>query len=125
VAQSTHILLVDDDEELRGFVREILTGRGYEVSEAQDYDSAIRQLQHRVFHLILLDITLPGKSGIDILEFIHRNHIGAPVIMVTGTSGLDLAIRSMSLGAKDYITKPCSPNYLLHSIEHALASQPA
>jgi len=118
-----NILLVDDDDELRSFVRDILARNGYEVTEASDYDSAVVQLRHRVFHLLLLDITLPGKSGLDLLEFVKRNNLGCPVIMVTGTAGLDMAIRSMALGAKDYITKPCSPNYLLHSIEHALAIQ--
>jgi DNA-binding response OmpR family regulator len=115
-----NILLVDDDTELRGFVREVLLGRGYAVTEAFDFDSAVLQLQSREFHLILLDITLPGKSGLEVLEFIQRKQLACAVIMVTGTSGLDLAIRSMALGARDYITKPCTPNYLIQSIEHAL-----
>jgi DNA-binding NtrC family response regulator len=119
----TKILLVDDDDDLRGFVRETLAEQGYDVTEAFDYDTAVRQLQQGVFQVILLDITLPGKSGLDVLEFVQCSRLGCAVIMLTGTSGLDLAIRSVAHGAKDYITKPCSPNYLLQSVEHALSIQ--
>ena len=117
------ILLVDDDHDLRGFMRDILTSKGYDVVEAFDYDTAVVHLKRGVFDLALLDITLPGKSGLEILKFVRNNRLGCPVIMVTGTAGLDLAIRSMALGAQDYVTKPLSPNYLLHSVEHALAAQ--
>jgi len=117
------ILLVDDDHDLRGFMRDILTSKGYDVVEAFDYDTAVVHLKRGVFDLALLDITLPGKSGLEILKFVRNNRLGCPVIMVTGTAGLDLAIRSMALGAQDYVTKPLSPNYLLHSVEHALAVQ--
>jgi len=117
------ILLVDDDHDLRGFMRDILTSKGYDVVEAFDYDTAVVHLKRGVFDLALLDITLPGKSGLEILKFVRNNRFGCPVIMVTGTAGLDLAIRSMALGAQDYVTKPLSPNYLLHSVEHALAAQ--
>jgi DNA-binding NtrC family response regulator len=125
VKKATSILLVDDDESLRGFVREVLVERGYEVVEAPDYDAAIQHMCRRVFPVILLDITLPGKSGLDVLEFVRRNRVSSAVIIVTGTAGLDLAIRSMALGATDYIRKPCTPNYLIHSIEHALSNQAA
>ena len=104
-------------------MRDILTSKGYDVVEAFDYDTAVVHLKRGVFDLALLDITLPGKSGLEILEFVRNNRLGCPVIMVTGTAGLDLAIRSMALGAQDYVTKPLSPNYLLHSVEHALAAQ--
>jgi DNA-binding NtrC family response regulator len=125
VTHETYILLVDDDEGLRGFVRDVLVERGYVVEEAADYEAAIQHLRRRVFQVILLDITLPGKSGLDLLEFVQRNRLESAVIMVTGTAGLDLAIRSMALGAADYIRKPCSPNYLIHSVEHALSSHSA
>ncbi len=118
-----HILVVDDDHDLRSFMLDILRQRGYDVGEAFDYDSAILRLRRQPYDLVLLDITLPGRSGLDVLEFVRQHRPACPVIIVTGTSGLDLAIRSMTLGARDYITKPCSPNYLLHSVEHALAHQ--
>lgn len=123
VVHTANILLVDDDHELRTFMGEILSAKGYAVSEAFDYDSAVGQLTRGAFDLALLDITLPGRSGLEILEYIRGRNHGVPVIVVTGTAGLDLAIRSMALGAKDYITKPCTPNYLLQSVENALAPQ--
>ncbi|MBM2840270.1 MAG: putative Fis family transcriptional regulator [Bacteroidetes bacterium] len=119
---TTKILLVDDDDDLRDIVRtEVMVSSGHRIVEAPDCDTAIRLLQGESFDLVLLDITLPDKSGLEVLKFIKEKRLSTKVIMVTGTAGLENAITSTTLGAQDYITKPFTINYLLRSIEHALS----
>lgn len=116
------ILFVDDDAELRSIVREQLLASGYEVTEATDGLEAVDILNEKKFRLVLLDITMPGKSGLDVLKFIKANYPGCRVIMLTGVAGLAVAIESLKLGADDYITKPYNMEYLLTSIERVLSA---
>lgn len=118
---SARILLVDDDEDLRVILLPLLESRGYDVVEASDCSTALQLLRDRIFDVVLLDITLPDRSGFGVLEFVAENHIRSKVIMMTGTSGLENAVRSATLGVMDYITKPFTPHYLIRSIQHALA----
>ena len=122
MANKKRILLVDDDNDLRGLVLELLESRGFVVSEASDGESALTALRSAEYDLILLDITLPDISGLKILEFVRENHLTCKVIMATGTSGHDLAIKSGTLGAQDYIYKPYSANHLLQSVEYVLST---
>lgn len=114
------ILLVDDDDDLRAVIITTLEMEGYEVEEAWNCGTALSLLGRRTYDLVLLDITLPDDSGFRVLEYINESRRPIPVIMTTGTSGLDNALKSITLGAQDYITKPYNPNYLVKAIEHAL-----
>jgi CheY-like chemotaxis protein len=120
---AARILLVDDDRDLRDTVQILLKSAGYDVVEVGDCDSALHLLAHVKFDLILLDITLPDKSGFRVLEFVKEKGLFSKVIVVTGTVGLETAITSNNLGAKNYITKPYNPGYLLKAIEHVLSDQ--
>ena len=115
------ILLVDDDEHLRLVLRPVLESGGYRVFESPDCSTALELLRTQTFDVILLDITLPDRSGFAVLEFVMENHTSSKVIMITATDGLQNAIRSATLGVIDYVTKPFDPNSLLRSIQHALA----
>ncbi|MBI4534629.1 MAG: response regulator [Ignavibacteriae bacterium] len=115
------ILFVDDDQELREIVKGHLTEAGYNVDDAKDGFEAIDKLQRGNYDLLLLDITMPGKSGIDVLKFKHDQNLPCRVIMLTGMVGLSFAIKSVKLGADDYITKPYNMEYLLASISKVLA----
>jgi DNA-binding response OmpR family regulator len=114
------ILFVDDDAELRSIVREQLQEAGYEMEEAPDGTSAIEMVQQRPYGLVLLDITMPGTSGLDVLKFIKQHSPACRVIMLTGVVGLGVAIESLKLGADDYITKPYNLEYLLNAIKRVL-----
>lgn len=114
------ILFVDDDDELREIVRTQLEDEGYEVDEAVDGLMAMQKLQQRPYDLVLLDITMPLKSGMDVLSFVKERSMKCHVIMLTGVVGLSMAIDSLSLGADDYITKPYNMDYLLSSIKRVL-----
>lgn len=123
MAGEARILLVDDDDDLRAVMLTTLELEGYEVEEAWNCGTALSLLGRRAYDIVLLDITLPDDSGFRVLEYINESRRPIPVIMTTGTSGLDNALKSITLGAHDYITKPYNPNYLLKAIEHALSSK--
>jgi len=114
------ILFVDDDDELRAIVHDQLTLAGYEVDEAQDGLEAIGMIRKRTYDVLLLDITMPGKSGWDVLAFARNHSPSSKVIMLTGIVGLGTAIDCITRGASDYITKPYTLDHLLCSIKMAL-----
>lgn len=97
-----------------------LSEAGYEVDEAVDGLVALEKLQQRPYDLVLLDITMPGKTGMDVLSFVKEQSMKCHVIMLTGVVGLSMAIDSLNLGADDYITKPYNMDYLLSSIKRVL-----
>jgi DNA-binding response OmpR family regulator len=114
------ILVVDDDEALRELVRSQLEGAGYELDEANDGSSAIEKLGTGSYDLMLLDINMPEKSGIDVLRFWKEKALKCRVIMLTGRVGFSIATESLKLGADEYITKPFSLEYLMSSIKRVL-----
>jgi len=116
----TSILFVDDDDELREIVKMQLAEEGYDVDEAVDGLVAMEKLQQRAYDLVLLDITMPVKTGLDVLSFVKEQSMKCHVIMLTGVVGLSMAIDSLNLGADDYITKPYNMDYLLSSIKRVL-----
>ena len=114
------ILFVDDDADLREIVTDQLSASGYDVDVADDGEMAINKLQQRDYSVVLLDITMPHKNGMEVLRFTKDHSMGCRVIMLTGMVGLSVAIESIKLGAADYITKPYNMEYLLTSIRRAL-----
>lgn len=119
--KKNRILFVDDDVELRGIIKEQLTAAGYELDEAGDAVEAMEKLPTGNYDLLLLDIMMPGKSGIEVLRFMQEKSLKCRVIMLTGMVGLSVAIESLKLGADDYITKPYNMDFLLSSIRKVLA----
>ena len=107
------ILCVDDDADLRGIVKDQLVAAGYLMDQAEDGQSAIQMLERGNYNLMLLDINMPGKSGIDVLKFIKEKGLPCKVIMLTGRVGFSVATETLKLGADEYITKPFSLYYLL------------
>ena len=116
----TRILVVDDDDALRVLVKSQLEGAGYQLDEARDGVSAIEKLSGGAYDLMLLDINMPEKSGIDVLRFWKEKGLTSRVIMLTGRVGFSIATESLKLGADEYITKPFSLEYLMSSIKRVL-----
>ena len=103
------VLVVDDEEIIRVLLTEILTEEGYEVSTASDGTEAVNVLEEGGeghFDLIIADMGMPGKSGIEVLQAAFRVDPHYPVIMITGFPSVDTAVKLVNLGAADYITKP-------------------
>lgn len=115
------VLIVDDEEKLRHYLRKELVRKGYEVEAARDGKEAMDSLAGRPADVVLLDIGLPGESGIVVLEKIRREHPLTRVIMLTGNATVETARDSMKLGACDYLTKPCDLGELCLVIDRAFA----
>ena len=98
-----HILIVDDDERIRELVKEYLNQNNYLVSTAKDSIDAIEKTKIIKFDLIILDIMMPGKTG---LEFTHehKNRINTPILLLTAKGEPAERIEGLELGADDYLT---------------------
>ena len=119
-AMSYKILYTDDDASIRTAVRGEIIGAGYELDEAGDGAEAIRKLEKNNYDLLLLDINMPGKSGLDVLRFIKEKKLSCRIIMLSGRLGFSVATETLKLGADEYITKPFSVEFLLLTIKNVL-----
>src|SRR5437868_14380775 len=118
---SARILVVDDESEIRGLLKEILADEGYEVDVAADAAEArVRRTQHDP-DLVLLDIWMPDTDGITLLrEWTQPNGSSCPVVMMSGHSTVETAVEATRLGAFDFVEKPLSLAKLLRTVERAL-----
>lgn len=117
------LLVVDDDEMNRDVLSRRLLRSGYEVATAVDGPEALAILDSQSVDLVLLDVMMPGMTGIDVLERIRRKTPASilPVIMVTALAESDGLVKAMRMGANDYITKPVDFAIALARIENGLA----
>lgn len=100
------VLIVDDEPVVCDLLRDELSERGYPCTAAYNGNDALIKLATQRFGLVLLDIKLPGMSGIEVLREIRANHPYTVAIMITGVNNVDTAVEAMKLGASDYIVKP-------------------
>src|SRR5664279_2391638 len=107
-----NILIVEDDPNIRKLVRVNLVKRGYTVSEAEDSHKAIALFQEQPVDLVLLDLMLPGLSGVDICTWI-RARSDVPIIILSARLEEDLKVAALDAGADDYVTKPFGSEELL------------
>ncbi len=118
---ATHILVVDDEPDIRGLVQEILEDEGYRVSGADSGNAARLALRERRPDLILLDIWMPDLDGISLLkEWSEDEGLPCPVIMMSGHGTVETAVEATRLGAYDFLEKPLSMAKLLLTVERAL-----
>src|SRR5258708_5836906 len=100
------IMVVDDEAGMRDFITFELTPRRYEIISACDGEEAIEKFQGKNIDIVISDLTMPKKSGLDTLAALKAIDPKVEVIMVTGYATLENAVESMKLGAYDFITKP-------------------
>ena len=114
-----HVLVVDDDEGIRLLVKKYLTENKYLVNTANSAEDASDKIKIIKFDLIILDIMMPGKSG---LEFIkeNRKNLETPVILLTAKGQPDERVEGLEVGADDYLPKPFEPKELLLRIKNIL-----
>ncbi|MEA1970683.1 MAG: sigma-54 dependent transcriptional regulator [Thermodesulfobacteriota bacterium] len=108
-----NILIVEDEQAQRKMLRGFLADEGHHVAEAEDGNTAIRQVQNGHFDLLLLDFKMPGMNGIEVLEKIKNINPKISVIMMTAYGTIETAVDAMKLGAVDYIPKPIDLDQLL------------
>jgi len=123
VSAVPEILVVVGEPELRDRLEELLAAAGYEVRLMSDAASGVRAVVERAPHLVLLDVEMPGLSGVGVLPAIVALVPAAKVIMLNESVNIELAKRSLAFGAFDHVTKPIDPPHLLQSIEAALAQR--
>ncbi|KPF45757.1 diguanylate cyclase [beta proteobacterium AAP121] len=114
------LLLVDDDARLRGSFRLLLTQPGRDIAEAGSGEEALATLKARSFDLVLLDIGLPGISGLDVLRWLAENRPHTGVMMVSGQRELEAAVRALRHGALDFVRKPDDLDFLPERVEQTL-----
>lgn len=114
------ILIVEDDRAIADIEKDFLEIEGYDVHICVDGTSGLKQACNEMYDLILLDLMLPGISGIDICRAI-RSKVDVPIFMVTAKSEDTEKIRGLGLGADDYISKPFSPTELVARVKAHLA----
>ena len=118
------ILVVDDDPQIRRVMRVTLTGQGYEVDDAKSGDGALEKLRAHRFDLVLLDMNMPGLSGLETCREI-RGQSEIAIIMLTVRDSDDDKVAALDAGADDYITKPYNVPELLARIRAALRRTPS
>lgn len=111
------ILLLEDEEGIRSFIKLNLIKEGYEVFEAQEGQQAMGMLNEQSIDIALLDVMVPGLNGFQVLKKIREGNQAIGVIMLTAKSLEQDKIQGLTLGADDYITKPFSPKELILRIQ--------
>jgi two-component system, OmpR family, KDP operon response regulator KdpE len=118
------ILVVDDDPQIRRVMRVTLTGQGYEVDDAKSGDAALERLRDERFDLVLLDMNMPGMSGLETCRAIRAQSEIAIIMLTVRDSEAD-KVEALDAGADDYVTKPYNPPELLARIRAALRRTPS
>lgn len=114
-----HILIVDDDRRIRDLLSRFLSGEGYRVTTAESGQHARGKLGGLSFDLLILDVMMPGESGVELARFI-REHSGVPILMLTARHEIDHRIEGLQAGADDYLAKPFEPRELSLRIANIL-----
>jgi DNA-binding NtrC family response regulator len=116
-----HILIVDDDVAVTNYFKVFIAQTGlFETTVVNDSRQVMTLFEKEEFDLVLLDLDMPNVSGMDILHNMNKQAVNIPVVVLTGVNDVDLAVRSMKLGAFDYLVKPVEDDKLLGTIDEAL-----
>ena len=117
--ENSHILIVDDDNRIRELIKEYLEEKNFIVSTANDAEEASEKIKLVDFEIIVLDIMMPGESGLALTKKLRKN-ISTPIILLTAKGEVDDRIIGLESGADDYLVKPFSPKELLLRINNIL-----
>jgi two-component system phosphate regulon response regulator OmpR len=119
-----HLLVVDDDARLRELLRRYLSDNGFRVTTAQDAGEARAKLAAFAFDLIVLDVMMPGESGLDLTQALRREG-RVPVLLLTAMAEPEDRVNGLELGADDYLSKPFEPRELVLRVRNVLQRRPA
>ena len=115
-----HILVVDDEADVREALEALLTSQGFATSFAVDADTGLKAMSEQPYDLVLLDVKLPGRSGLAVLQEFRRLNHHLPIIVLTALKDIDVARAAFKNGAQDYIPKPWDADELIGQILRAL-----
>ncbi len=114
------VLIIDDEAEIRESLQTLLELEGFEVDSAASGEDGLLRLGERAFDLVLLDLALPGRDGMEILAEIHAHDSRLPVIMITAYGTVENAVRAMQSGAANFVQKPWDNEKLLADVRAAI-----
>ena len=114
-----HILVVDDDDGIRSLVKKYLNENNFLVTTANNAENASEKIKVIKFDLIILDIMMPGKSGLEFIQD-HKNKLDTPIILLTAKGEASERIQGLEVGADDYLPKPFEPKELILRIRNIL-----
>jgi len=114
-----HILVVDDDEGIRSLVKQYLNENNYLVTTAESAETASEKVKIVKFDLIILDIMMPGKNGLDFIKD-HKKKLDTPIILLTAKGESRERVEGLEIGADDYLPKPFEPKELILRIKNIL-----
>ena len=100
------LLLVDDDDLLRVDMAEFFTAQGHRVFESSTGEQALDLSEQRAFDVVVLDLVMPGCSGMDVLKELHQRNAECEVVVLTGEATIEAAVEAMKLGAREFLSKP-------------------
>ena len=114
-----HILVVDDDDGIRSLVKKYLNENNYLVTTANSAEDASEKIKILKFDLIILDIMMPGKNGLEFIED-HKKDLDTPIILLTAKGEANERVQGLEIGADDYLPKPFEPKELTLRIQNIL-----
>ena len=120
MTSKARILVVDDEAGIRQTLRGILEDEGHSVTTAADGVSGRALMSSDEFDLVLLDVWLPDRDGLDLLSELREGNLTTPVIVISGHGNIDTAVKAMRIGAHDFLEKPLALNRVVVSVENAL-----
>lgn len=115
-----NILVVDDEEVVLESCSRALSVQGYKVATAARVEQALEKMDHQMFDIVIADLVMHKRGGMDLLKIIKKDYAQTQVIMITGYSSINTAVESIKLGAFDYLSKPFSPSELVLTVKKAL-----
>ncbi len=118
--RKSHLLLVDDDPNTLASLSRAFRLAGHEATVCDNASRALELLRTEAFDLILSDVVMPGKSGIELLEDLKQAGVKTPIVLISGQANVEMAVKATKLGALDFLEKPLSTDKLLVTIENAL-----
>jgi len=118
--ENTRILVIDDEARIRDACSMVLSDQGFEVGTAEDGDKGLAMIRAAHFDLILVDLMMPGLSGLEVLAIVRDKHPDTVVIVITGYATLEHSIEAMKKGAFDFIPKPFTPDQLRAIVDKAI-----
>jgi DNA-binding NtrC family response regulator len=117
--KKTRIMIADDEERLRMTLGKLLSNRGLDVTTLANGQEVLERLKEETFEVVLLDVRMPGMSGLETLARIRELDANVEVILLTGHASVEVAREATRLGAYDYLLKPCSVEEIILRIESA------
>jgi two-component system, NtrC family, nitrogen regulation response regulator NtrX len=118
--RKAHLLLVDDDPNTLASLSRAFRLAGHEATICDNAPRAVELLRTEAFDLILSDVVMPGRSGLELLEDLKKAGVKTPIILISGQANIEMAVKATKLGALDFLEKPLSTDKLLLTVENAL-----